>query len=154
VSGLEIHFYPDLVYSRLLSPSGRPLRFMRVLKKPITKSTPDHPIKLGKVRLLMARLVGDAFISYYERHVRSGPASSDSFSSDLMKTVLRFRQPRLPGWWMGSKPDPGSDRSVPSAAGYGCRRRGTGSDFLSLRMCIHRLSGTPLRISPFAKIVQ
>ena len=28
---------------------------------------------------------------------RSGPASSDSFSSDLMKTVLRFRQPRLPG---------------------------------------------------------
>lgn len=69
VSGLEIHFYPELVYSCLLSPSGRPLRFMRVLKKPIATSTPDHPIKLGKVRLLMARFVGDAFVSYYERHV-------------------------------------------------------------------------------------
>ena len=52
---------------------------------------------------------------------RSGPASSDSFSSDLMKTVLRFRQPRLPGWSIRSKPDLGSDRPVPSEAGYGCR---------------------------------
>ena len=56
------------------------------------------------------------------RTERGGPASSDSFSSDLMKTVLRFRQPALPGWWIRSKPDPGSDRPVPSAAGYGCRR--------------------------------
>ena len=52
---------------------------------------------------------------------RSDPASSDSFSLDLMKTVLRFRQPRLPGWSMRSKPDLGSDRPVPSEAGYGCR---------------------------------
>jgi hypothetical protein len=69
VSGLEIHFYPDLLYRHLLSTTGRQPRFMTLLKKPIVKSPPDHPIKLGKVQLLMARIVGDAFVSYYERHV-------------------------------------------------------------------------------------
>lgn len=69
VSGLEIHFYPDLIYRHLLSTTRRQPRFMTVLKKTIVKSPPDHPIKLGKVQLLMARLVGDAFVSYYERHV-------------------------------------------------------------------------------------
>lgn len=69
VSGLEIHFYPNLLYRHLLSPTGHQPRCMKVLKKPIAKSPPDHPIKLNKVQLLMARLVGDAFVSYYERHV-------------------------------------------------------------------------------------
>jgi len=71
--------------------------------------------------------------------IRSGPASSDSFSLDLMKTVLRFRKPRLPDGLMRSKPDPAFDRPVPSEAWYGCRKRGSGSGFLSLLMCIHRL---------------
>lgn len=69
VSGLEIHFFPARLYSRLLSPAGRQPRFMRILKKQIKETTPEHPIKLDNIQLLMARLVGDAFVSYYERHL-------------------------------------------------------------------------------------
>jgi hypothetical protein len=69
VSGLEIHFFPAPLYGRLLSPTGRQPRFMRIIKKQVRKSPAEHPIKLGNVQLLMARLAGDAFVSYYERHV-------------------------------------------------------------------------------------
>ena len=69
MSGLEIHFYPDTLYRRLLSPTGRQPKFIRVVKKTITKSPPNHPIKLSKIQLLMARQVGDVFVSYYERHI-------------------------------------------------------------------------------------
>ena len=70
----------------------------------------------------LCREHGISTATFYKwRSKRSGPASSDSFSSDLMKTVLRVRQPRLPGWSIRSKPDLGSDRPVPSEAGYGYR---------------------------------
>lgn len=69
VSGLEIHFFPRPLYDRLLSPTSRQPRFLRVLKRPINSSPPDHPIKVTKLQLLMSRLVGDAFVSYYERHL-------------------------------------------------------------------------------------
>jgi hypothetical protein len=69
VSGLEIHFYPDFLYRHLIRSTRCQPQFMKVLKKPLAKSSPDHPIKLSKVQLLMARLVSDAFVSYYERHI-------------------------------------------------------------------------------------
>ncbi len=94
VSGLEIHFYPDFLYSRLLSPAGRQPRLMRVLKKPINNSPPDHPIKLDKVQLLMARLVGDTFVSYYERHLDVVESMWDKENKGNWPSVWKF------GWAM------------------------------------------------------
>jgi hypothetical protein len=34
VSGLEIHFFPRPLYDRLLSPTSRQPRFLKVLKRP------------------------------------------------------------------------------------------------------------------------
>lgn len=88
VSGLEIHFFPARLYGRLLSPAGRRPRFMRVLKKQINQSPPEHPIKLKNIQLLMARLVGDAFVSYYERHL------------DLVESIWgKQKENRWPGVW-------------------------------------------------------
>ena len=69
VSGLEVHFRPRPLFDRLLSPSGRQPRFLNLIKQPINPSPPEHPIFLSKIQLMMARLIGDAFVSYYERHV-------------------------------------------------------------------------------------
>jgi len=69
VSGLEVHVFPRPFYDRLLSPAGKQAEFVRVIKKPINPSPPKHPIQLNNVQVLMARLVGDAFVSYYERHL-------------------------------------------------------------------------------------
>lgn len=69
VSGIEIHFRPRPLFDRLLSPSGRQLRFLNLVKQPINPSPPEHPILLSKIQLILARLIGDAFVSYYERHV-------------------------------------------------------------------------------------
>lgn len=69
VSGLEIHFFPLQVYADLLgNPDPQP-RFLKVIKRTINSQPPKHPIQLSNVQLLMARLIGDAFVSYYERHV-------------------------------------------------------------------------------------
>jgi hypothetical protein len=69
ISGLEIHFFPRQLYSALLNPAGGTLKSFKVLKKQINPSPPKHPIQLNNVQLMMARLVGDAFVSYYERHL-------------------------------------------------------------------------------------
>lgn len=69
VSGLEVHFFPRPFYDRLLSPSAKQVEFVRVIKQPINLSPPKHPIFLPNVQAMMARLVGDAFVSYYERHL-------------------------------------------------------------------------------------
>ena len=69
VSGLEVHFFPRPFYDRLLSTSGKQVEFVRVIKQPINPSPPKHPIFLPNVQAMMARLVGDAFVSYYERHL-------------------------------------------------------------------------------------
>lgn len=69
VSGLEVHFFPRSFYDRLLSRTGKQAEFVRMIKKPINSSPPKHPIFLPNVQVLMARLVGDAFVSYYERHL-------------------------------------------------------------------------------------
>ena len=69
VSGSEIHFFPRQVYADLLSNPNPQPRLLQVIKRPINSKPPKHPIQLNNVQLLMARLIGDAFISYYERHV-------------------------------------------------------------------------------------
>lgn len=69
VSGLEFHVFPRPFYDRLLSPAGKQAEFVRLIKQPINPSPPKHPIFLPNVQALMARLVGDAFVSYYERHL-------------------------------------------------------------------------------------
>jgi hypothetical protein len=69
VSGLEVHVFPRPLYDRLLSPAGKQAEFIRMIKRPINPSPPKHPIFLPNVQVLIARLVGDAFVSYYERHL-------------------------------------------------------------------------------------
>jgi hypothetical protein len=69
VSGLEIHFFPRQVFVDLLSNLSPQQRHLKVIKRPINSQPPTHPIQLSNVQLLMARLIGDAFVSYYERHV-------------------------------------------------------------------------------------
>jgi hypothetical protein len=71
ISGLEIHFFPCQIYTALLKPMGKTLNSFKVLKKQINPSPPIHPIQLNNVQLMMARLVGDAFVSYYERHLEA-----------------------------------------------------------------------------------
>jgi hypothetical protein len=69
ISGLEIHFFPRPLFDKFLSPSSKSIRFLKVIKRPINTSPPNHPLKMTKVQRIMSRLIGDAFVSYYERHV-------------------------------------------------------------------------------------
>lgn len=69
VSGIELQFFPEPIYRFLVSPTKRLPRFMTVIKKEIAKCSPKHPIQVDKIQLLIARLVGDAFMSYYERYL-------------------------------------------------------------------------------------
>jgi hypothetical protein len=69
VSGIEMQFFPEPIYRSLVSPTKRLPRFITVIKKEIAKCPPKHPIQLDKTQLLIARLVGDAFMSYHERHL-------------------------------------------------------------------------------------
>lgn len=90
VSGLEVHFFPRPLYDKLLSPTGREPRFLKVLKRPINSSPPDHPIKVTKLQLLMSRLVGDAFVSYYERHLDVAEAKWGRESAGNWHCVWHF----------------------------------------------------------------
>lgn len=94
VSELEIHFFPAPLYFRLLSPAGRQPRFMKIIKKRISKPPSEHPIKLGTVQLLMARLVGDGFVSYYERHIDVVESIWDKEKNGNWPSVWKF------GWAM------------------------------------------------------
>ncbi len=94
VSGLEIHFFPRPLYDKLLSPMGRQPRFFKILKNPINPTPPVHPIKLSNVQLMMSRLVGDAFVSYYERHLAAAEAKWGKESSGNWHPVWSF------GWAM------------------------------------------------------
>lgn len=69
LSDIEMHFFPADVYRHILRPSTRELRLIRAVKQALNSSPPQHPIHVNKLQLLMARLVGDAFDSYLERHV-------------------------------------------------------------------------------------
>jgi hypothetical protein len=77
VSGLEFHVFPRPFYDRLLSPTGKQAEFVRMIRQPINPSPPKHPIFLPNVQVMMARLVGDAFVSYYERHLDAVEARWD-----------------------------------------------------------------------------
>lgn len=69
VSGIEIRFFPYRLYEILLGPGSRRPKLLSVIKAPIPDVSPQHPITVTKVQQLMTRLVGEAFLSYYERHV-------------------------------------------------------------------------------------
>lgn len=69
LSSLEIHFFPRPLYNRLLNAKENQAEVVKLIKKPINRLSPKHPIQLNNVQLMMARLVGDAFVSYYERHL-------------------------------------------------------------------------------------
>lgn len=69
VSGIEIRFLPSPLYERLLSPGSRHPRYLTAIKAPIPDIPPTHPILVTKTQQLMYRLVGDAFLSYYERNI-------------------------------------------------------------------------------------
>lgn len=90
ISGLELHFFPAPLYARLLSPARRNPRFLRVLKNQINTSPPDHPIKVNKVQLLTARLIGDAFASYFERHLEAAEANWGKEKDGGWPAVWRF----------------------------------------------------------------
>ncbi len=70
-SGLEIHFFPRPLFDRFLSASSKPPRFLKAIKRPINANPPDHPLKMSKSQKIMARLVGDAFVSYYESQIEA-----------------------------------------------------------------------------------
>lgn len=90
VSGLEVHFFPRPLYDSLLSSTSRQPQFLKILKKPINPSPPVHPIKMGNVQLMMSRLVGDAFVSYYERHVATAEAKWGKESTMKWNPVWNF----------------------------------------------------------------
>lgn len=69
ISSLEIQVFPRPLYDRLLNAKENQAEIVRLIKRPINRSPPKHPIQLNNVQLMMARLVGDAFVSYYERHL-------------------------------------------------------------------------------------
>jgi len=90
VSGLEVHVFPRPFYDRLLSSAGKQAEFVRLIKQPINPSPPKHPIFLPNVQVLMARLVGDAFVSYYERHLNAVEAKWDKESKGKWPCVWKF----------------------------------------------------------------
>lgn len=69
ISSLEIHFFPRQLYDLLLTAQDNQAEVVRLIKRPINPSPPKHSIQLNKIQLMMARLVGDAFVSYFERHL-------------------------------------------------------------------------------------
>lgn len=90
VSGLEIHFRPRPLFDQLLSPSTRRPKFLTLVKQPINPSPPEHPIFLSKIQLMMARLIGDAFVSYYERQLDTVEARWGKERNGRWPIVWRF----------------------------------------------------------------
>jgi hypothetical protein len=89
ISSLEIQVFPRPLYDRLLNAKENQAEIVRLIKRPINRSPPKHPIQLNNVQLMMARLVGDAFVSYYERHL---DAVEDNWGKE--------REGRWPAvWW-------------------------------------------------------
>ena len=68
VIGIEILFFVGPIYQRLLSPAKRMPKILKAIKRPIDHSV-LHPLQVSKVQPIIVRLVADAFLSYYERHV-------------------------------------------------------------------------------------
>ncbi len=65
-SGLEFHFFPGPLYQQLLdSKDGQP-SILKARKLTIRSGLHNHPIRLDNIQLMTSRLIGDAFISYYE----------------------------------------------------------------------------------------
>ena len=89
-SGIEVHFFPRTFYDRLLSPSSKQVHFVRMIKRPINQTPTKHPIFLPNVQAMMARLVGDAFVSYYERHLDLVEAMWGKESQGNWPMVWRF----------------------------------------------------------------
>ena len=66
ISGLEFHFLPGPLYQQLLdSKDGQP-SILKARKLTIRSGLHNHPIRLDNIQLMTSRLIGDAFISYYE----------------------------------------------------------------------------------------
>lgn len=70
VSGIEISFFVGPIYQRLLSPTKRTPKFLKAIKRPIDHSV-SHPLQVNKVQFIVVRLIADAFLSYYARHVEA-----------------------------------------------------------------------------------
>jgi hypothetical protein len=79
LSDIEMHFFPADVYRHILRASTRELRLIRAMKQALNPAPTQHPIHVIKLQLLMARLVGDAFVSYFERHVDAVVVSTQHF---------------------------------------------------------------------------
>lgn len=90
LSGIEIHFFPGVVYKDLLGPEKIQTKSLRVVKRSIAGACPDYPIKLNKLQRLWARLVGDAFVSYYERHVAVASEGWGRMREDKWPSAWRF----------------------------------------------------------------
>ena len=90
VSGLEIHVFPRPFFDRLLGPAGKQAEFVRIIKRSIHPSPPQHPIFLPNVQVMMARLVGDAFVSYYERHLDAVEAKWEKEAKGKWPSVWKF----------------------------------------------------------------
>lgn len=90
ISSLEIQVFPRSLYDRLLNAKENQAEVVRLIKRPINQFPPKHPIQLNNVQLMMARLVGDAFVSYYERHLDAVEARWDKESKGKWPMVWWF----------------------------------------------------------------
>lgn len=90
LSNLELHFYPRPLFDKLLSASKSPPRFLRAIKRTINPEPPNHPIKVTKAQAIMARLIGDAFVSYYERHSEQAEIKWGKYRDGQWHQVWKF----------------------------------------------------------------
>ena len=71
VSGMEMGFFPAPLFQAFLNPSEGSPRVIRITKKPLNPTPPNHALVLTNTRPILSRLIGDAFLSYVEKHRES-----------------------------------------------------------------------------------
>lgn len=93
VSGIEISFVVGPIYQRLLSPSKRMPKYLKAIKRPIKRPidhSVSHPLQVSKVQPIVVRLVADAFLSYYARHVEAVESEWGKVDKGNWPTVWQF----------------------------------------------------------------
>lgn len=89
VSGIEISFFVAPIYQRLLSPTKRTPKFLKAIKRPVDHSV-SHPLQVNKVQCIVVRLMADAFLSYYARHVKAVESEWGKVEKGNWPTVWQF----------------------------------------------------------------
>lgn len=89
VSGIEISFFVGPIYQYLLNSNIPMPKALKAIKRPINHSA-SHPLRVDTVQSIVARLVADAFLSYYASHVKAVESRWGTVEKGNWPTVWQF----------------------------------------------------------------